>query len=63
MGIEMLYSVPEAAKLLGNISVWTVRSWLSKGVLSKVKIGSRTMIKESELVRLIEAGESVKREM
>lgn len=56
MEFEKLYSVPEAAKLLGGISKWTVHSWLSQGRLERVKIGSRTMIRGSELAKMIEDG-------
>jgi len=56
MGSERLYSVPDAALFLGGISKWTVHAWLSQGRLQRVKVGSRTMIRESELVKLIEDG-------
>lgn len=54
--MDKLYSVPEAAKFLGGISKWTVHAWLSQGRLRRVKVGSRTMIRESELLRVIEDG-------
>jgi excisionase family DNA binding protein len=50
---DPLYSVPEAAQYLGNVSVYTIHSWLSKGRLTRTKIGSRTMIKRSELQRFV----------
>lgn len=53
---DPLYSVKESAKALGDISPWTVYAWISQGKLKKVKIGSRTMVAESELRRFIEAG-------
>ncbi len=56
MELEKLYSVPEAAKFLGGISKWTVHAWLSQGRLHRVKVGSRTMIRESELAKVIEDG-------
>jgi hypothetical protein len=37
---DRLYSVKESAKFLGNISPWTIHSWLSKGRLARVKVGS-----------------------
>ena len=49
-----LISVEEAAKRLGNISVWTVRAWLSQGKLRRTKVGSRTMIREEELSNVIQ---------
>jgi excisionase family DNA binding protein len=54
--IEQMYSVKAAAKKLGGVSPWSVYAWTSQGRLRKVKIGSRTMIAESELKRFIEAG-------
>ena len=54
--MDALVSVDEAAKRLGGISKWTVHSWLSQGRLQRVKVGSRTMIRESELSRVIEDG-------
>ena len=54
--MENLYSVEEAARRLGGISKWTVHAWLAKGRLQRTKVGSRTMIRESELARIIEDG-------
>jgi len=52
-GSDVLLSVPEAAKRLGGISPWTVHAWLAKGKLRRTKVGSRTMIRASELARVI----------
>jgi excisionase family DNA binding protein len=52
MSLEKLYSVEEAAKALG-ISHWTVWSKLKNGDLRRTKIGGRTVIRESELKKLI----------
>ena len=54
--MEGLLSVKEAAKRLGDISPWTIYSWLSQGRLKRTKVGSRTMIRESELQKVIEDG-------
>ena len=54
--MEVLISVEEAARRLGGISKWTVHAWLSQGRLQRTKVGSRTMIRESELARVIEDG-------
>lgn len=51
--MEALFSVEEAARRLGGISKWTVHAWLAKGKLRRTKVGSRTMIRESELQRVI----------
>ena len=49
-------SVSEAARRLGGISKWTVHAWLSQGRLQRTKAGGRTMIRESELARVIKDG-------
>lgn len=54
--MENLLSVDDAAKKLGGISRWTVYAWLSQGRLQRTKVGSRTMIRESELAKVIEDG-------
>ena len=51
---DQLFSVEQAAVELGGISKWTVHSWLSQGKLRRTKIGRRTMIRASELHRLIQ---------
>jgi excisionase family DNA binding protein len=53
---DALLSVPDAAKRLGGISVWTIHAWLSQGRLKRTKVGGRTMIRESELAKVIEEG-------
>jgi len=54
--MENLLSVEEAAKRLGGLSKWTVHSWLSQGKLQRTKVGGRTMIRESELQKVIVDG-------
>jgi excisionase family DNA binding protein len=54
--VENLLSVEEAARRLGGISKWTVHAWLSQGKLQRTKVGGRTMIRESELQKVIEDG-------
>jgi excisionase family DNA binding protein len=54
--MDTLLSVEEAARRLGGISKWTVHAWLSQGRLQRTKVGGRTMIRESELARVIEDG-------
>ncbi len=55
MNSAELYSVEDAAAFLGGISKWTVHAWLSQGRLQRVKVGSRTMIRKSELEAFISA--------
>jgi excisionase family DNA binding protein len=54
--MDDLISVAEAAKRLGGISKWTVHAWLSQGRLQRTKVGGRTMIRVSELSRVMEDG-------
>jgi excisionase family DNA binding protein len=54
--MEEPYSVEEAARRLGGLSKYTIHAWLSSGKLRRTKVGSRTMICESELQRVIEDG-------
>jgi hypothetical protein len=51
--VDELLSVPEVAKRLGGISPWTVHCWLSQGRMQRTKIGSRTMVRASELKKVI----------
>ena len=54
--MDALLSVEQAARMLGGISKWTVHAWLSQGRLQRTKVGGRTMIRESELQKVIEEG-------
>lgn len=51
--MDKLFSVKEAAEYLGGISHWTVADWLTQGKLRRTKVGRRTMIRESELKKVI----------
>ena len=51
--MEQLFSIDEAARKLGGISKWTLQSWLSQGRIKRTKVGRRTMIRESELEKLV----------
>jgi len=53
VSMENLLSVEEAAKRLGGISKWAVHAWLSQGKLRRTKVGRRTMIRESELAKVV----------
>ena len=55
-GNGQLISIEEAAKRLGGLSKWTIHGWLSKGKMLRTKVGGRTMIRESELEKVIEDG-------
>ena len=47
-----LHSIESAAAFLGGLSPWTIRRWLSDGKLTRVKVGSRTMVQEAELIAM-----------
>ena len=51
MDLERLLSVEEAARALGGISKWTIHAWPSQGRMQRTKVGGRTMIRESELLK------------
>ena len=53
---DSLLSEEEAAKRLGGISKWTIHAWLSRGRIQRTKVGGRTMIRESELAKVIVDG-------
>lgn len=53
---DPLLSVDEVARRLGGLSKWTVHAWLSQGKLQRTKVGGRTMIRESELAKVIKDG-------
>jgi hypothetical protein len=42
--LEELFSIAEAARKLGGVSPWSVRTWLSQGRLERTKVGGRTMV-------------------
>jgi Helix-turn-helix domain len=50
---DQLHSIESAGRFLGGISPSTIRVWLWRGTLTRIKIGRRTMIRESELRALI----------
>jgi excisionase family DNA binding protein len=51
---DRLFSVGDAAKYLGGISKYTIHAWLSSGKLRRTKVGSRTMIRESDLQAFVD---------
>jgi excisionase family DNA binding protein len=50
---DRLHSVESAAEFLGFVSPSTVRSWLTQGKLTRLKVGRLTRVRESELLALI----------
>ena len=47
-----LYSIEDAAKVLGRISSWTLRAHLRRGTVSAVRIGRRLFLNASEIRRI-----------
>jgi excisionase family DNA binding protein len=52
---KRLLSVGETAARFG-VSPWTVRDWIAQRKLTRVKIGRRVLVPESEIERVIERG-------
>jgi len=56
MGEDKLYSIRGSSDFLGGVSPHTIAAWLSSGKLMRTKVGSRTMIRESELLKVMDDG-------
>lgn len=54
--MPMLHSIPEAARLLGGISHWTLRKHVSAGRVRVVRIGRRVFLDAEELDRIRREG-------
>jgi excisionase family DNA binding protein len=53
--MDQLYDIPTAASLL-CISPWTLRSYITKHLITPVRIGRRVLLDEGELKRFVERG-------
>jgi len=51
-----LYSLGEAAELLGRSSIWTIRRQAALGRVKTTKIGKRIFVSSDELARIIAEG-------
>jgi hypothetical protein len=51
--MDKLHSVDSAGAFLGGLSPWTIRRWITTGKLTRVKVGSRTMVREAELLAMV----------
>ena len=54
--LEALYSVADAARMLGGVSKFTIYAWMSRGLLERTRVGGRVMVRESSLLKLLEQG-------
>jgi excisionase family DNA binding protein len=59
--LERLFTVRQAAEAL-TVSPWTVWGMLKRGELLRSKVGGRTVIRESELAKLVRDIEQPKRD-
>ena len=53
--VKQLLSIEETAEVL-SISPWTVRLYVKRGSIPSVKLGSRRLIRASEVERLANEG-------
>lgn len=53
--MERLLSIKEASEILG-LSSWTIRRWIQVKKLIPVRLGSRVLLEERELRRVVEEG-------
>jgi hypothetical protein len=49
---QILCSLPEVAKSLGAISIWTVRKHVTRGNIRVVRLGKRVLVPTEELDRI-----------
>jgi hypothetical protein len=52
-----LVGLEEAARILGGVSIWTLRQWAYKGKISSHKLSTRLMFDRAELDRVITESE------
>ncbi len=50
--MDKLLSVEKAAEVL-SVSPWTIRAWITQGKLGSAKLGSRRLVPEAEIQRII----------
>jgi excisionase family DNA binding protein len=49
---DRLVNIKDAAAILA-ISPWTIRAWITQGKICSAKLGTRRLIPESEINRLL----------
>jgi len=60
--MERLINIKAAARKLGGLSLWTLRTWVREGKLKQTKVGRRTMFRESDLASFVESQNPARRE-
>lgn len=53
--MDSLRSIDNTAEILG-VSPYTIRAWIRRGLLASVKLGTRRLVTESEIQRVMESG-------
>ena len=53
--MDSLRSIDKAAERL-DVSPYTIRAWIRQGLLASVKLGTRRLVSESEIQRVIQQG-------
>ena len=53
--MDSLRSIDNTAEILG-VSPYTVRAWIRRGLLASVKLGTRRLVTESEIQRVMANG-------
>jgi excisionase family DNA binding protein len=54
--MEVLHGLDEAAKMLGGISVWTLRKHISRGGIAATRLGRRVFLSSEEVERIRREG-------
>jgi hypothetical protein len=54
--MPILHALPDAAKSLGGISVWTLRKHISNGGIRVIRLGRRIFLDAEELDRIRREG-------
>jgi excisionase family DNA binding protein len=52
---KQLFSIQQSAEVL-SISPWTVRLYVKRGLIPSVKIGTRRLIRASDIDRMVSEG-------
>jgi excisionase family DNA binding protein len=54
--MQVLHGLDEAAKMLGGISVWTLRKHISHGGITATRLGRRVFLTSEEVERIRKIG-------
>jgi hypothetical protein len=54
--MQVLHGLDDAAKMLGGISVWTLRKHISQGAIATTRLGKRVFLSSEEVERIQREG-------